>query len=215
VRRSRRTVAAHVVTWLAAVLVLSITVAPVAAADERVVTVLGDSLTAGHGVSAAEAFPARLEARLRREGFAYRVINAGVSGDTSAGGLRRVDWVLKTHPEIVIVALGANDGLRGLGVAAMQANLERIVERLQAAGVRVLLAGMRVPPNYGDDFARAYARVFPEVARKTGVALAPFLLDGVAAVPALNQPDGIHPTAEGHQRIADRLWPQLRPLLRR
>jgi acyl-CoA thioesterase I len=195
--------------------VACLAVSAVAAADERVITVLGDSLTAGLGVSPAEAFPARLEARLREEGFAYRVVNAGVSGDTSAGGLRRVDWVLKTHPEIVIVALGANDGLRGLSVAALQANLARIVERLQAAGARVLLAGMRVPPNYGDDYARAYARVFPDVARKTGAALAPFLLDGVAAVAALNQPDGIHPTAAGHQRIAERLWPHLRPLLRK
>ena len=143
------------------------------------------------------------------------MINAGVSGDTTAGGLRRVDWVLRTKPAIVIVALGANDGLRGQPVAAMRDNLTRIVERLQAAGARVLVAGMRVPPNYGDAYAREFAAVFPAVARRTGVPLAPFLLDGVAAVAALNQADGIHPNAQGHAVMADRLWPYLLPLLGR
>ncbi|HXH83985.1 MAG TPA: arylesterase, partial [Candidatus Tectomicrobia bacterium] len=186
-----------------------------AGAAEPVIVALGDSLTAGLGVAADEAYPARLEARLRREGYAYRVVNAGVSGDTSAGGLRRVDWVLRTRPDFVIVALGANDGLRGLPVAAMRENLERIVERLKSAGARVVLAGMRLPPNYGDTYTREFAAAFPAVARSTGVPLVPFLLDGVAADPTLNQADGIHPSAAGHQAIADRLWPHLRPLLRR
>jgi len=175
--------------------------------------VLGDSLTAGLGVASEEAYPALLEARLRREGFDYRVVNAGVSGDTSAGGLRRVDWALKTRPEIVVVALGANDGLRGQSVAALRDNLTRIIERARAAGARVLLAGMRVPPNYGADYARAFAGVYPAVARTTGAALAPFLLDGVAGDARLNQADGIHPTAEGQRVIAERLWPYLRALL--
>jgi acyl-CoA thioesterase-1 len=179
------------------------------------ITVLGDSLTAGLGVAAAEAFPARLQARLKREGYDYRVVNAGVSGDTTAGGLRRVDWVLRTQPDIVVVALGANDGLRGRPPAAMRDNLEAIVKRLQAAGVQVLLAGMRMPPNYGAEYTRQFAAVFPEVARRTGVPLMPFLLDGVAAQAPLLQPDGIHPSAAGHEVIADRLWPHLRPLLRR
>ncbi|HET9491524.1 MAG TPA: arylesterase [Methylomirabilota bacterium] len=179
------------------------------------ITVLGDSLTAGLGVAAAEAFPARLQARLKREGYDYRVVNAGVSGDTTAGGLRRVDWVLRTQPDIVVVALGANDGLRGQPPAAMRDNLEAIVKRLQAAGVKVLLAGMRMPPNYGAEYTRQFAAVFPEVARRTGVPLMPFLLDGVAAQAPLLQPDGIHPSAAGHEVIADRLWPHLRPLLRR
>lgn len=186
--------------------------APVAAA-ERVVVALGDSLTAGQGVAPDEAYPAVLEARLRREGYLYRVVNAGVSGDTSAGGLRRVEWMLRARPDVVIVALGANDGLRGLSVDALRDNLEAIVTRLRASGARVLLAGMRVPPNYGDDYARAFAAVFPAVARRTGVPLAPFLLDGVAGDTRLNQPDGIHPTAEGQRVVADRLWPHLRPLL--
>jgi acyl-CoA thioesterase I len=182
---------------------------------EHVIAVLGDSLTAGLGVAAGEAFPARLEARLKREGYDYRVVNAGVSGDTSAAGLRRVDWVLRSRPEIVILALGANDGLRGLSVSAMRSNLAQIVERLRAAGVRVLVAGMRVPPNYGDDYARRFQESFAIVARRPGVTLMPFLLDGVAANSALNQPDGIHPTAEGHRMIAERVWPYLRPLLRK
>lgn len=184
-------------------------------AAERVIVVLGDSLTAGLGVAREEAYPALLEARLRREGYDYRVVNAGVSGDTSAGGLRRVDWALRASPDIVIVALGANDGLRGLPVDALRDNLEQIVRRVRAAGARVLLAGMRVPPNYGDEYARDFAAVFPEVARRTGVALAPFLLDGVAGEARLNQADGIHPTAEGQRLIASRLWSHLRPLLAR
>jgi acyl-CoA thioesterase I len=183
------------------------------ARGERVIAALGDSLTAGLGVAADEAYPARLEARLAREGYAYRMVNAGVSGDTTAGGLRRVDWVLRAKPEIVIVALGANDGLRAQNPQATRDNLAAIVKRLQAAGARVLLAGMRLPPNYGAEYTQAFQAVFPEVARGAGVAFMPFLLDGVAADPRLNQPDGIHPTAAGHQVIADHLWPYLRPLL--
>ena len=194
--------------------VIVLTFTPGAARADAVVVALGDSLTAGLGVAADEAFPARLEARLKSEGFAYRVVNAGVSGDTTAGGLRRVDWVLRARPEVVIVALGANDGLRGQEPKAMRTNLDEIVRLLQAAGARVLLAGMRLPPNYGGDYTKEFDAVFPAVARRAKVALMPFLLEGVAGVPRLNQPDGIHPTAEGQQVIADHLWPYLRPLLR-
>jgi acyl-CoA thioesterase-1 len=185
-----------------------------AARGEGVVVALGDSLTAGLGVAADEAFPARLQARLRAEGYDYRVVNAGVSGDTTAGGLRRVDWALRAHPDVVIVALGANDGLRGQSPPAIRANLEEIVARFQAAGARVLLAGMRLPPNYGAEYTKEFEALFPAVARRAKIALVPFLLDGVAADPRLNQADGIHPTAAGQQMIADRLWPHLRPLLR-
>jgi acyl-CoA thioesterase-1 len=185
-----------------------------AARGEGVVVALGDSLTAGLGVAADEAFPARLQARLRAEGYDYRVVNAGVSGDTTAGGLRRVDWALRAHPDVVIVALGANDGLRGQSPQAIRANLEEIVARFQAAGARVLLAGMRLPPNYGAEYTKEFEALFPAVARRAKIALVPFLLDGVAADPRLNQADGIHPTAAGQQMIADRLWPHLRPLLR-
>ncbi len=182
---------------------------------ERVVVALGDSLTAGLGVAADEAWPALIESRLRREGFSYRVVNAGVSGDTTAGGLRRVDWVLRNRPEVAVVALGANDGLRGLATDAMESNLVAIVERLRAGGARVLVAGMQVPPNYGAVNARAFSGVFRDVARRTGSTLVPFLLDGVAADPRLNQPDGIHPNAAGHRAIAEHLWPHLVALLTR
>jgi acyl-CoA thioesterase-1 len=197
-----------------AVLALLALARPAAGAEPVIVT-LGDSLTAGFGVLPDEAYPALLEQRLRREGYAYRVVNAGVSGDTSAAGLRRVDWVLRAHPAVVVVALGANDGLRHQSVALLRDNLIEIVRRLRAAGAVVLLAGMRMPPNYGPEYTGAFAGVFPDVARATGVPLAPFLLDGVAGDPRLNQPDGIHPTAEGQRIIADRLWPHLKPLLRR
>ena len=143
------------------------------------------------------------------------MVNAGVSGDTTAAALRRVDWVLRSQPAIAIVALGANEGLRHQSVMAMRDNLIEIVRRLRAAGAKVLLTGMRVPLNYGPEYTRAFAAAFPAVARATGAPLEPFLLEGVAGDARLNQPDGIHPTAEGQRLIADRLWPYLEPLLRR
>jgi acyl-CoA thioesterase I len=186
-----------------------------AGADERVIVALGDSLTAGLGVAADEAYPVLLEARLRQAGFAYRMVNAGVSGDTSAGGLRRLDWVLRAKPEIVLLALGANDGLRGLPVRALRDNLTAIVTRLRETNVRVLLIGMRLPPDYGDRYADEFAEAFRMVARRTSVAFLPFLLEGVAGVPALNQADGIHPNAAGQRRVAEHVWTALQPLLRR
>ncbi len=188
---------------------------PGAAAGDRVLVALGDSLTAGFGVAPETAWPALVQARLAREGYPYRVVNAGVSGDTTAGALRRVDWVLRAGPEIVVVALGANDGLRGQPIEAMRANLAEIVRRLATAGARVLLAGMRLPPNYGAEYTRAFGEAFAEVARRARVPHMPFLLDGVAGDPRLNQPDGIHPNAAGHRIVAERVWPYLLPLLRR
>ena len=202
-------------TPAAALLALVLALAAVPAHAEPVIVALGDSITAGLGVAADEAYPALLEVRLRRDGYAYSVVNAGVSGDTTAGGLRRVDWVLRARPEIVILALGANDGLRGQPPQTTRENLEAIVTRLQTAGARVLLAGMRMPPNYGEAFTRQFEAVLPAVARRAHVALVPFLLDGVAADPTLNQADGLHPNAAGHRVIADRLWPHLAPLLKK
>ena len=197
---------------VALVLVLA---APPALAEDRVIVALGDSLTAGLGVARDEAYPALLEARLRRAGFAYRVVNAGVSGDTTAGGLRRLDWVLRSRPEVVIVALGTNDGLRGQPVAALRDNLTAIVTRLRESGTRVLLVGMRLPPNYGEAYAGNFAEAFRAVARGTSVVFLPFLLAGVAGDPSLNQADGIHPNAAGHRIVAEHVWPSLQPLLRR
>ena len=201
----------------AVLVALLLLLAPAAAAADggRVIVVLGDSLTAGLGVARDEAYPALLEARLHREGFAYRVVNAGVSGDTTAGGLRRLDWVLRARPDLVLVALGANDGLRAQPIAALRDNLTAIVTRLRAAGVRVLLAGMRLPPNYGAAYAGAFAQTFPAVARATSVPLLPFLLDGVAGDPNLNQVDGIHPNPAGHRIVAETVWRALQAHLKR
>ena len=191
-------------------------VAPAAAsAQERVIVAFGDSLTAGYGVGPEQSYPALLGERLRREGYDYRVVNAGVSGDTTAGGLRRVDWALRLRPEIVILELGVNDALRGQSLASVRANLDQLVARFQAGGARVLVAGMRLPPNYGTRYAEDFHRLFGEVARARNAPYMPFFLDGVGAVPRLNLPDGIHPTAEGYAIVVDRLWPHLLPLLRR
>jgi acyl-CoA thioesterase I len=198
---------------LAALALIALAAAPCAEAEERVIVAFGDSLTAGLGVPAEQSYPSRLAERLKAEGYAYRVVNAGVSGDTTAGGLRRVDWALRLKPEIVILELGANDALRGQDLAAVRANVDQLVARFQAAGARVLVAGMRLPPNYGPRYGGEFQRIFEEVARRRGAALMPFFLDGVAGTPALNQPDGIHPTAAGYAVVVDRLWPHLRPLL--
>jgi acyl-CoA thioesterase I len=200
---------------LVAALVAALLVVSPAPAAERVIVAFGDSLTAGLGVTPEDSYPARLQARLRAEGYAYRVVNAGSSGDTTAGGLRRVDWALKNKPDIVIVALGANDALRAQNLASVRQNLDAIVARFQKAGARVLLAGMEVPPNYGAQYAADFRKMYVEVARKRGVPFMPFLLDGVAGKPSLNQADGIHPTAEGYGIVVDHLWPYLQPLLTR
>lgn len=183
------------------------------AAGAPLVVFLGDSLTAGLGLGEADAYPALVGAALTATGTSVRVVNAGVSGDTTAGGLRRVDWLLSQHPAVVVIALGANDGLRGLSVSEMESNLRAIVSRSKAAGARVLLCGMLLPPNYGPEYARSFGAVFPRVAQDEGAALLPFLLDGVAGRPELNQADGIHPNADGQRRIAEVVAPALARLL--
>jgi acyl-CoA thioesterase-1 len=174
---------------------------------------MGDSLTAGYGLPAEAGFPAQLERALKAEGYDVRIINAGVSGDTSAGGLARLDWALADQPHVAIVELGANDGLRGLDPVRMQANLDAIITRLKARQVRVLLTGMRAPPNFGRDYADSFAKVYPDLARRHGVALYPFFLDGVARQPQLNQTDGLHPTADGVKVIVTRILPMVRQVL--
>jgi acyl-CoA thioesterase-1 len=176
----------------------------------------GDSLTAGYGLEnhVADAFPGLLQAKIDREGLAYRVVNAGLSGDTTAGGLRRIDWVLRQPVDVFVLELGGNDGLRGLPLATARANLQAIMERVRARNpqVRIILAGMQLPTSMGT-YAEGFARLFPELAAANGTGLIPFLLEGVGGVPELNLPDGIHPTVEGHRRIADTVWPYLRPFL--
>ncbi len=183
--------------------------------DAKVIVALGDSLTAGFGLPAEDGFTTRLEAALRAAGVDARVVNAGVSGDTSAGGRSRLDWVLADAPDLVIVELGGNDALRGLDPAMTYANLDDILARMRARGIDVLLAGMLAPPNLGRDYGDAFSAIFPRLAAKHGVALYPFFLDGVAAVSDLNQPDGIHPNAEGVEVIVDAIIPHvLRALVR-
>jgi len=190
--------------------------APLAAAQggRPRLLVLGDSLIAGYGIGQAQAFPARLQAALAKAGIDAEVINAGVSGDTSAGGLARLDWAIGDRPPShAIVVLGANDGLRGLPPAQMRANLDQILARLRARGVKVLLAGMLAPPNLGRDYSDSFAEVFRSLAARHEVGFYPFFLEGVAAVPQLNQPDGIHPNPAGVEIIVERILPQVRQLL--
>lgn len=183
------------------------------APEGPLVAFLGDSLTAGLGLPKDSAYPALVAWFLQQEGTPIRVINAGISGDTSAGGLRRVDWLLRQKPDVLVVALGANDGLRGLPVEDLERNLREIARRARAAGARVLLAGMLVPPSLGRDYAVSFAQVYPTLAKEQGVALMPFLLEGVAGRPEFNQPDGIHPTAQGQELIARGMLPYLKKLL--
>jgi len=176
---------------------------------------LGDSLTAGWGVENAASLPDQLEARLKGRGHKVRVVNGGVSGDTTAGGKARIGWALKDKPDAVIVALGGNDALRGLSPRATRRNLDVILSRLKEAGLPVLLAGYKAPRNLGPEYIAEFEAVYPELAKKHGVLFYPFILDGVAMDPALNQGDGIHPNAEGVARMVDGLVPLVEKLMAR
>jgi acyl-CoA thioesterase I len=180
-----------------------------------VVLFLGTSLTAGYGLDPADAYPALIQARLDAARLRYRAVNAGVSGETSAGALRRLDWVLKQPVAVLVVETGANDGLRGQDPEATRANVQAILERArrQLPAPRLVLVGMEALPNYGAAYRRRFQAIYPELARKNGAALVPFLLEGVAGVPSLNQADGVHPTAEGQRKVAETVWKVLRPLL--
>jgi acyl-CoA thioesterase-1 len=177
------------------------------------IVALGDSLTAGLGLNQGEAYPALLERKLREKGQPFEVVNAGVSGDTSSDGWRRLDWALDGDVQILILALGANDGLRGLPAAQMKENLQRIITMARQRGIAVLLVGMEAPPNFGDGYTQEFRAVFRDLAANNHVVFVPFLLEGVAGVPALNQADGLHPTATGAARIADTLWPTLEKMI--
>jgi acyl-CoA thioesterase-1 len=177
------------------------------------IVVLGDSLTAGLGLQPEQAYPALLQQRLDAAGLSYDMVNAGVSGDTSAGGLSRLDWALDGDVRVLIVALGGNDGLRGLPVSELKQNLSTIIERARAKNIRVILAGMEAPPNLGAAYTAAFHQVYPDLARQYHVELIPFLLEGVAGRETVNQADGIHPTAEGARIVADNVWRILEPVI--
>lgn len=181
----------------------------------RTLLVLGDSLAAGYGVEESEAYPAWLQRWINAEGLGYEVVNGGVSGDTTAGGLRRLGWLLRRKVDVLLIELGGNDGLRGLAPEATRSNLVGIIDgyrRRNPAG-RVVLAGMQMPPNLGEDYAGRFAALFPEVAREKDVVLIPHLLEGVGGKPEWNLPDLIHPTGAGHERVASNVWMVLRPVL--
>ncbi len=187
-----------------------------AAPSAKVLLFLGDSLTAGYGIDASQAFPALIQAKIDAKRWNIKVINAGQSGDTSAGGLARLDWLLKNRVDILVLELGANDGLRGLPVEVTRKNLHAIIDRTRQRypQVKVVITGMRVPPNMGRDYGTRFEAIFPALAKKNQGVLIPFILEGVAGVRELNLPDGIHPTAEGHRVIAGNIWKVLEPIMR-
>ena len=183
-------------------------------ADKSLV-VLGDSLSAGFGVDLSEAWPARIQEKIREAGLPWKLVNAGLSGDTSAGGLRRLDWILRRPVDALLLELGSNDGLRGLPLEATRTNLQTVIERTRAKypNVRVVLAGMKMPENLGEAYTRQFESLYRDLAETNKVALIPFLLDGVGGRSELNLPDQIHPNAEGHHRVATNVWKVLQPVL--
>ncbi len=185
-------------------------------ADKRVVLFLGTSLTAGYGLADPDlAYPGLIEKRIEEAGLPYTVVNAGVSGETSAGALRRLDWLLKQKLDVLVLETGANDALRGQPPEATRSNIDAILRRAEAQSPppRLVILGMKAPPNMGSTYLRGFDPIYPELARKHGAVLVPFLLEGVAGIPALNQADGIHPTPEGQRKMAELVWRALEPLL--
>lgn len=209
-------------TWLRFIICLALAL-PAAfssarAEEQKTLLILGDSLTAGFGLEDpdTQAYPARLQAHVDEAGLPWRVVGAGLSGETSAGGLRRIDWVLRQRVDIFVLALGGNDGLRGIAPSTTLENLKAILVRVKARfpQAQLFVAGMQMPANMGEDYAKTYRATFPKAAQEGGATLIPFLLEGVGGITDLNQADGIHPNRAGHQVIADRLWPLLQASLK-
>ena len=186
------------------------------APSQRIVLFLGDSITAGYGLELSQAYPALIQQRINQEGLNFRVINAGQSGDTSAGGLARMDWLLKNKIDVLVLELGGNDGLRGLPVEVIRKNLQAIIDRArkQYPQIKIVVAGMKMPPNMGGQYSREFEAMFAALAKKNNAALIPFILEGVGGVRRMNLPDGIHPTAGGHEIVAENVWTVLAPVLR-
>jgi acyl-CoA thioesterase-1 len=185
------------------------------ATERKNLLIIGDSLTAGFGLDPDEAYPALLQRKIDAAGRPWRVVNAGLSGDTTAGGLRRIDWLLRQRVDLIVIELGGNDGLRGIPPAVSRDNIQAMIDRVRAKhpDCRVVLAGMQMPVNMGEAHRREFAAIFPALAEANKAVLIPFLLEGVGGVPELNLPDGIHPTAEGHRLVAETVWKVLAPLL--
>ena len=187
-----------------------------APAPAKIVLFLGDSITAGYGLEESQAYPALIQAKIDAKRWNFKVVNAGQSGDTSAGGLARLNWLLKNRIDVLILELGGNDGLRGLPVEATKKNLQAIVEQTKKKypEAKIILAGMKVPPNMGRDYGKSFDAIYPELAKRNQAPLIPFVLEGVGGVRELNQPDGIHPTIKGHEMVAANVWKMLEPVLR-
>jgi acyl-CoA thioesterase-1 len=188
-----------------------------AAAKTKTIVFFGNSLTAGYGLSPSQAFPALVQAKIDSLGMPYTVVNAGVSGETSSGGASRIDWILRQPPDVFVLELGANDGLRGIPVSQTKESLQAIIDKVKTANpaAQLVLAGMQIPPNMGQQYGTAFRNLYPELAAKNGTTLIPFLLEGVGGEVRLNQEDGIHPTAEGHRIVAETVWAYLKPLLQK
>ncbi len=197
------------------VLTLFFTYIAAVAQDNKTILFFGDSITAGYGLEEDQAFPALIQEKIDKNGLNYRVVNAGSSGETSAGGLRRVDWILQQKVDIFVLELGGNDGLRGIDPQDTKSNLQGIMDKVREAypDVTIVLTGMEAPPNMGSDYTEAFRSVYSELAETNDVIYMPFILEGVAGEPDLNLPDGIHPTEEGHEIIANNLWEVLQPIL--
>lgn len=201
-------------TWRVVVFCLGL-VTGLGAAEPKTLLFFGDSLTAGYGLDPDEAFPALVQQKLDASGLAWRVVNAGLSGETTAGGLRRLDWILRQPVDIFVIELGGNDGLRGIDPETSRSNLESMIRRIRERypAIKIVLSGMQMPTNMGPAYTSQFAAMYPALAQRTAVTLIPFLLEGVGGVPELNLPDGIHPTAEGHKIVAETVWRALKPLL--
>ncbi len=197
------------------VLTIFFTFAYAAAQDNKTILFFGDSITAGYGLEEDQAFPAIIQEKIDENGLDYRVVNAGSSGETSAGGLRRVDWILQQHVDVFVLELGGNDGLRGIDPQDTKKNLQGIMDKVKETypEITIVLTGMEAPPNMGSDYTEAFRTIYTELAEANDVVYMPFILEGVAGEPDLNLPDGIHPTEEGHEIIANNLWEILQPIL--
>lgn len=184
-------------------------------ANRPTVAFLGTSLTIGLGVEPEQAYPSLIQQKIDSAGYDFRVINAGISGETSTGGLNRLDWLMRADVDVLVIELGANDGLRGVPLEVTRSNIEAVIEQARAKkpGIELVLAGMQMPPNLGQEYTSTFRELFPAIAQEKGVTLVPFLLEGVAGVDSLNQPDGIHPTPEGHKLLAATVWQVLQPIL--
>ncbi len=184
---------------------------------QKTVLVLGDSIAAGYGVKREEAFPSLLQKKIDAAKLPYRMVNGGVSGDTSSGGLRRIDWMLKQPVDVLILELGGNDGLRGVNPATTKQNLQGIIDKAKRKypQIKIVLAGMQMPPNMGEEYTKAFAEMYPALAKANNAALIPFLLEGVGGIPDMNLPDGIHPSVEGHEVVAGNVWKVLESVLKK